>query len=153
MKLDVEAAELRSLLDSPSPATITFHNDDGVAVTSPVWFQLAGSSFEFVIAESDPKLAHVRGDSRCLLLIFEAVPPFRGVQVRQTATVSRDEDSQARLAIAQRYLGAEAGRAYADPAARPPGWVVRLPVAAARAWSLNLPGGQNPLLAAGSGCE
>jgi len=34
------------------------------------------------------------------------------------------------------YLGPEGGRAYADPARRPPGFVIRLPMSAARAWDL-----------------
>ena len=140
MKLDVHGPELRSLVDSPAPATVTLYNGEGQAITSPVWFRLFGSSFEFVIAGSDPKLAHIRRDNRCLLLIFEATPPFRGVMVGDRATVAFDATSEARLAIATRYLGPRAGRMYADAGTRPPGWIVRLPIDGARAWSLGLEG-------------
>lgn len=136
MKLDAQAAEVRSLLDAPSPATITLYREDGEAITSPVWFQVVDEAFEFVVAASDSKLGHLRRDPRCVLLIFEARPPFRGVMVRDRATVRFDEGAQARLAIATRYLGPEAGRAYADLGRRPPGWIVRLPREAARAWDL-----------------
>ena len=87
-------------------------------------------------ATSDRKLAHLRRDPRCVLLIFEAAPPFRGVMVRERASIVVDEGAQARLAIATRYLGPRGGRAYADLDRRPPGWVLRFPVAAARAWHL-----------------
>jgi hypothetical protein len=35
-----------------------------------------------VIAEGDVKLTHLRRDRRCVLVVFEAIPPFRGVEVR-----------------------------------------------------------------------
>ena len=136
MKLDVRADELRTLLEAASPATLTLYGDDGEAITSPVWFQVADDAFEVVVAASDHKLAHLRRDPRCVLLIFEATPPFRGVMVRDQAGMEFDEGARVRLAIATRYLGPEAGRAYADLDRRPPGWVVRLPVAAARGWHL-----------------
>jgi PPOX class probable F420-dependent enzyme len=136
MKLDLDAAELRSLFDAPSPATLTLHGENGEAVTSPVWFRVAGDTFEVVIAASDRKLEHLRRDPRCVLLIFESSRPFRGVEVRGRATFVPDEGAQARLAIASRYLGPEAGRAYADLGRRPPGVVVRLPASSARAWDL-----------------
>jgi len=136
MKVDLAAAGMRSLLDAPSPATLTLYREDGEAITSPVWFRVHDDAFEVVVAATDHKLEHLRRDPRCVLLVFEAVRPFRGVQVRGRATLEPDEGARARLAIASRYLGPEAGRAYADLARRPPGFVVRLPISAARAWDL-----------------
>lgn len=136
MKLAVGSDELRSLLESPSPAALTIYREDGEAITSPVWFRTHDDAFEIVMAATDRKLAHLLRDPRCLLLIFEASPPFRGIVARTQATLARDEGSAARLAIASRYLGADLGAAYADPELREPGWVVRVPMSAARAWSL-----------------
>ncbi len=136
MKLDIGADELRSLLESPSPATMTVMRADGEPVTSPVWFRLHDEAIEFVVAASDAKLEHLRRDPQCVLLIFEAVRPFRGVLVRDRATLSLDDGAQARLAIATRYLGRDHARQYADLDRRPPGWIVRVPVAAGRGWSL-----------------
>lgn len=136
MKLDVRAGELRTLLEAPSPATLTLYRDDGEAITSPVWFRVADASFEVVVAASDHKLAHLRRDPRCILLIFEAASPFRGVLVRDRARLRLDHDSRARLAIATRYLGPDGGRAYADLDRRAPGWVISLPMAMGRAWHL-----------------
>ena len=136
MKFDVGDPRLASLLDDPSPATLTLYRENGEAITSPVWFRVAGDSFEMVVAASDPKLPHLRRDPRCLLLIFEAIPPFRGAMVRGLASLAPDEGSEVRLAIASRYLGPPRGRAYADVERRLPGFTLRLPVAAARAWDL-----------------
>ena len=136
MKLDPLDPKLRSLIDEPSPATLTIYGDDGQAITTPVWFRLAGDAFEVIVAAADPKLEHLRRDPRSLLVIFEALPPFRGIQVRAAASIVPNEGAQTRLAIASRYLGPEGGRAYADLSRRPPGFVIRVPLETARAWDL-----------------
>jgi hypothetical protein len=136
VKLDAMGPEMRSLLDEPSPATLTLQNENGEVVTSPVWFRLSGDALEVVVAATDQKLVHLQRDPHCALLIFEALRPFRGLLVSASADVVPDEGSRARLAIASRYLGDDAGRAYADLARRPPGFVVRLPAGAARPWDL-----------------
>lgn len=134
--MDLADPELRSLLDGPSPATLTLHREDGEAITSPVWFRVDGDAFEVVIAANDRKLERLRRDPRALLLIFEATWPYRGVQVRGRVTIEPDDGARTRLAIASRYLGPEGGRAYADLARRPPAFVLRLPLGAAHAWDL-----------------
>lgn len=82
MKLDVTATDIQSLVDAPSPATITLYREDGEAVTSPVWFRVIDDAFEVVVAASDRKLELLRHDPRAIVLIFEASVPFRGVQAR-----------------------------------------------------------------------
>ncbi|MBA2634717.1 MAG: pyridoxamine 5'-phosphate oxidase family protein [Chloroflexi bacterium] len=57
----------------------------------------------------DRKLEHLRRDPRCVLLIFETVPPFRGVRVRGRATIEPDTNATTRLAIASRYWEARRG--------------------------------------------
>lgn len=136
MKVDAQSDELRPLLEAASPATLTLYREDGEAVTSPVWFRATDDAFEVVIAASDPKLAHLQRDPRCVLLVFEATAPFRGLMIRDRASLAPDDGARVRLAIASRYLGADAGRAYADLQRRPPGWIVRLRMDEARAWSL-----------------
>ena len=137
MKLAEARAEMQSLLDAPSPATLTLFGPGGEPVTTPVWFRYTGDNFEVVMALKDQKLEFVRRDPRCTLMIFETEPPFRGVRVRAKAELAPDEDSATRLAIATRYLGAEAGRRYADLGRRPAGFVVRLRAGFAKAWDLS----------------
>ena|SRR5215213_10051355 len=136
MKLDVAAAEIQLLLEAPSPATITVYREDGEAITSPVWFRVNDDAFEVVVAARDRKLALLQHVPRAIVLIFEASVPFRGVQARGRVSIEPDDRARTRLAIASRYLGAEAGRAYADLDRRPPGFVVRLSLGTADAWNL-----------------
>ena len=84
-----------------------------------------------------PAGANSSATARCLLRIFETERPFRGIELRTLAKIVPDEGARSRLAIASRYLGSAAGRAYADVARRPPGFVLRLALSAARGWDLS----------------
>lgn len=136
MKLSDLAESMQSLFDAPSPATLTLYRADGAALVSPVWFRLHEGMFEVVVARQDPKVDLLRSDPRAILLIFETVPPFRGVRVIGLVTLDPDEGAKARLAIASRYIGPDPGRAYADLDRRPPGFIIRWPIDTARAWDL-----------------
>jgi len=123
-----------SLLDAPAPAVLTTYRRDGAAVASPVWFRCTGDAFEVVIADGDVKLRHLAVRPDCSLLVFEAVPPFRGVRVSGRASLLREGVAEARRAIATRYLGPDAGERFT--AARGPGVILRLPAGGARTWDL-----------------
>ncbi|MDQ2853598.1 MAG: pyridoxamine 5'-phosphate oxidase family protein [Chloroflexota bacterium] len=100
------------LLEAPSPAALAVYRADGSVHLSPVWYRwTADRAFEVVIAPGDGKLTHLESDRRVSLLIFEAVPPFRGVEVRGVADLRTDGVADARLAIASRYLGTAGGKA------------------------------------------
>ena len=73
---------LRTLLEAPSPAVLATYRKDGSALVSPVWFRWNAEAFEVVIAEGDVKLRHLARDPRCLLVVFETVRPFRGIEAR-----------------------------------------------------------------------
>src|SRR3954468_7816837 len=94
MKLDPVDASLASLLGDPSPATLTLYREGGRPITSPVWFRLEGDWFEVVVAATDRKLDFLRADPRCTLLVFEAVKPFRGVEVTGEATIAPDDGAR-----------------------------------------------------------
>jgi len=124
-----------SLLEAPSPAVLTTYRTDGTAVASPVWFQFRDGGFEVVIAEGDVKLRHLAASPQCSLVVFEAVPPFRGVRVQGKPTLTRQGASEARRSIADRYLGREQGERFAAQRAAA-GVLLRLPALHARAWDL-----------------
>jgi PPOX class probable F420-dependent enzyme len=131
-----ELTELQSLLEAPSPAVLATYRKDGSALLTPVWFRWTGEAFEIVIAEGDVKLAHLQRDPRCTLLVFEAVPPFRGVEIRSVPTLVEGDVTAARAEIAGRYLGAEAGEQFAAERRSRPGVLLRLVPDAPRTWSL-----------------
>ena len=74
--------DVQSLLDAPSPAVLTTYRKDSSALTTPVWFRFHEDRFEVVLAEGDVKRQHLARTPSCLLVVFEAVPPFRGVEVK-----------------------------------------------------------------------
>jgi hypothetical protein len=125
-----------SLLSAPSPAVLTTYRRDGSALTSPVWFRRQHDVLEVVIAAGDTKLKHLSRRPECSLTVFEAVPPFRGVTIKQTPELVAGNVTEARLAIATRYLGAERGRAFAQQR-KPEGTVLRFALGDARAWDLS----------------
>jgi PPOX class probable F420-dependent enzyme len=131
-------ARFRSLFDSPSPAVLTTYRADGTALVSPVWFRWADGAFEVVVAEGDIKLRHLARDPRCILVVFEAVPPFRGVEVRGVPELVEGDVTAARESIAGRYLGIDAGKRFAGERRSHPGVVVRLNAVAPRVWDLSV---------------
>jgi PPOX class probable F420-dependent enzyme len=129
--------DLRSLLDAPSPAVLTTYRVDGRAFTTPVWFRRHQGSFEVVIADGDVKLGNLARDPRCSLVVFETVPPFRGVRVDGEAVMRRDHGGEVRAAIAERFLGPVDGARFVAARTSTPGVVLSLPVGDARAWDLS----------------
>lgn len=128
--------EFATLFQAPSPAVLTTYRKDGTAVTSPVWFRFRGDTFEVVIAENDVKLRHLAARPECELLVFETVPPFRGMRVRSDQPIlTRDGAQQARQDIASRYLGEERGKRFAAERTST-GILLRLPADHAKAWDL-----------------
>src|SRR5262249_54383019 len=87
------------------------------------------------IAKGDVKLAHLARDPMCVLVVFEAVPPFRGLEVRAAAELVEIDVTPVRAAIAGRYLGSAAGEAFAAERRSKPGVLLRL-AAEPRTWSL-----------------
>jgi PPOX class probable F420-dependent enzyme len=130
-------APMRSLLEAASPAVLTTYRRDGSAFVSPVWFRWTDDAFEVVIAEGDAKLRHLDRDARCSLLVFESVPPFRGVEARGIAELVACDVTPMRRAIAGRYLGDEAGLVFAEARRAKPGVLLRLRDAQPRVWDLS----------------
>jgi len=128
---------VRSLLEAPSPAVLTTYRKNGSANVSPVWFRWSEEGFEVVIARGDNKLRHLARDPRCVLVVFEAVPPFRGVEVRGVCRLVECDVTPVRADIAGRYLGVDAGARYAEQRRSRPGVLVRLPAGSPRVWDLS----------------
>ena len=127
---------MRSLLEAPAPAVLTTYRRDGSALVTPVWFRWTGETFEVVIAVGDVKLKHLERDPRCTLVVFEAVRPFRGVEVRGTAELVDCDVTPMRTAIAGRYLGADDGARFAAARRSKPGVLLRLVPETPRVWDL-----------------
>jgi len=127
---------LGSLLEAPAAAVLTTYRRDASVLTSPVWFRWSGEAFEVVVAIGDVKLQHLARDPRCVLVVFEAVRPFRGIEVRERAEIVECDVSEARAAIAGRYLGGVDGARFVAARAAKPGVVVRIVPTEPRVWDL-----------------
>jgi len=127
----------RSLLEAPSPAVLTTYRKDSSASVSPVWFRWSDGAFEVVVAKGDLKLRHLARDPRCALVVFEAVRPFRGVEVRGVAELIECDVTELRAAIAGRYLGADDGARFAAERRSKPGVLLRLVADSPRVWDLS----------------
>jgi hypothetical protein len=68
--------------------------------------------------------------------VFETVPPFRGLEVRGEPELTEDDVTEARIAIAGRYLGRARGRRFAAQRRSPRGVLLRLTPANPRVWDL-----------------
>jgi Pyridoxamine 5'-phosphate oxidase len=104
---------------------------------SPVWFRWADDVLEVLIAEGDAKLRHLARDPRCVLVVFEAVLPFRGVEIRGTPELLEGDMASIRADIAGRYLGVVAGERFASARRSKPGVLLRLRAAEPRIWDLS----------------
>jgi PPOX class probable F420-dependent enzyme len=122
------------LLEASSPAVLATYRKDGSAFLSPVLFRWHGGAFEIVVAEDDVKLRHLRRDRRCALVVFEAEPPFRGVEVHGEAELVEGDVAPVRAEIAGRYLGGAQGVRFAEDRKSEPGVLVRIAPVAPRVW-------------------
>jgi hypothetical protein len=127
---------VRSLLDAPSPAVLATYRKDGSALVTPIWFQWNRAAFEIVIAEDDVKLSHLKRDRRCVLVVFESVPPFRGIEVRGEPELVQCDVTSVRSSIAGRYLGVRDGERFAHERRAKPGVLLRLIPVSPRVWDL-----------------
>lgn len=107
-----------------------------MALTTPVWFRFNEGAFEVVLAEGDVKRQHLARTARCLLVVFEVVPPFRGVEVKGEPELIDGDVTEVREAIAGRYLGVERGRRFAASRRSSRGTLLRLVPHDPRVWDL-----------------
>jgi hypothetical protein len=128
--------DVGSLIEAPSPAVLTTYRKDGSALTTPVWFRLHDGAFEVVLAEGDVKRQHLARTPTCLLVIFETLPPFRGVEVKGQPDLVDGDVTIAREAIAIRYLGGESGRRFVASRRSSRGTLLRLVPRNPRIWDL-----------------
>jgi len=103
-------AELRLL------AVLATYRRDGTVLLSPVWHEWRDGGFNVVTGSRDVKAAHLRRDPQAGIVVCEHSPPYRGVELRCRAQLLTAGVGDAVKRIASRYLGPEAGAAYAERA-------------------------------------
>ncbi len=135
-RMDTDWVErMRTMLEAPSPAVLTTYRRDDSTLATPVWYRWHEGAFEIVIAKGDVKLGHLARRPECILVVFETVLPFRGLEVRGTPEIVDMDVTPVRIAIAGRYLGKAEGERYAAQRKKS-GVLVRLAADHPRIWDL-----------------
>jgi PPOX class probable F420-dependent enzyme len=124
--------DLGDLAELPLLAVLATGRQDGTVLLSPVWHEWRDGGFTVVTGSHDVKAAHLRRDPRASIVVCEHSPPYRGVEVRCRAQFATTGVDDAVRRIASRYLGPDAGAAYADQGADD--LIIRLEPGELRAW-------------------
>jgi PPOX class probable F420-dependent enzyme len=132
MRRDIPLSELADFLELPIVAVLATYRRDGGVLLSPVWHRFRDGGFDVMVYPTDIKVRHLRRDPRASILVYENEPPYRGVELRTTAQLFELAGSDAALDMSIRYLGQEAGEAYA--AASGDTTLIRLEPGDVRTW-------------------
>lgn len=131
MRTGLAVEDLGDFLLRPLLATLATYGRDGLVLLSPVWFEWREGGFNIAIGRNDVKARHLRRDPRASVVVAEAEPPMRGLEIRGRARMlpqSPDVDRR----IVERYVSAAEVDEYL--AELPPGVLVRLEPGELRAW-------------------
>jgi PPOX class probable F420-dependent enzyme len=132
MRRNLTVDDLGDLVELRLLAVLATYRRDGTVLLSPVWHQWREGGFDVVTGSQDVKAAQLRRDPRASIVVCEHSPPYRGVEVRCHARLVTAAAGDVVRRIASRYLGAEAGAAYADSSGDD--LVIRLEPGDLRAW-------------------
>ena len=135
MRKDLTVDDLGDLLELPVLATLATHRKDGSILLSPVWHEWADGGFSISIWAQDIKAKNLARDPRTTVIVAENELPYRGIEVSGKATVEALPDLMPLVRrLAQRYMGKEAGIAYAETFADDALGLIRLTPGTVRAW-------------------
>ena len=116
MRKDLTIEDLGDLVQLPLLAVLATYRRDGSVLLSPVWHEWYDGGFQVVTSSNNVKAVQLARDPRASIVVCEHIPPYRGVEGRCHARLATPTARDAVRRIASRYLGAEAGAAYADSA-------------------------------------
>jgi PPOX class probable F420-dependent enzyme len=132
MRKDLTMDDLGDLAELRLLAVLATYRRDGTVLLSPVWHEWRDGGFRVVTSSRGAKAAHLRRDPRASIVVCEHSPPYRGVELRGNARLLTAGVEDAMKRIASRYLGREAGAAYAERA--DDDLLIRLEPGDLRAW-------------------
>jgi PPOX class probable F420-dependent enzyme len=132
MGRELQLSDLEGFLALPRVAVLATYRRDGTVLLSPVWHTWRDGGFDVLTEAKDVKVRHLRRDPRASIVVYDDEPPYRGVEIRTTATIAETATRDALRDVAVRYLGREAGEAYA--AGSPECVRIRLEPGNVRAW-------------------
>jgi PPOX class probable F420-dependent enzyme len=136
MRTDLVPEDLADMLRQPLIAVLATRRADDTVLLSPVWYEWRDGGFEvWVGSPEEGKVRHIRRDPRVSIVVANADPPYKGVEVRGKATIleSAEHFYGVLERTARRYYGDERGMALVAEYPKP-GVVLRIEPGDARAW-------------------
>ena len=105
----------QQLLASPLPARLAYSWSDGTPRVVPIWFHWDGVALTLGCPIKAPKISALEANPAVAITIDSATFPYHALFLRGSAEVTRVDDVTDEYAwSAERYFGAEQGRAWAD---------------------------------------
>jgi len=133
MKTNLGPNDLGDLLEQPLIGVLATRRSDDTTMLSPVWFDWHDGVFRiWADSETNGKVRHVRRDPRVSFVVANAEWPYKGVEVRGTATISTDDFYEVLGRTARRYMGPEDEERMVG--STPPGVVIRIEPTVVRGW-------------------
>ncbi len=133
MRRQLKPEDVAPLLVAPKCATLATYRRDGTVLLSPVWHEWREGGFNVHLGGGGINARLVRRDSRASIVVYEDAPPYAGIELRGGARLTSEDERDILRRLAVRYLGEQAGNAYAD-AATWQGIVLRLEPGDLRIW-------------------
>ena len=135
MRKNLTVSDLGDLVDLPLLAVLATYRRDGTVLLSPVWHEWRDGGFQVITRSDDVKARHLQRDPRASIVVCEHSPPYRGVEVRGFAQLVTAGVAEVVKRVASRYLGVQAGGAYADTGADD--LLIRIEPGELRAWDFS----------------
>ena len=123
--------QLDGLLDEVHLAHLATIRKDGTVLLSPLWYIWEDGGFTIGMAAGDGKLKHLAREPRVTIVVGEDAFPYRGFEMRGTATLLDIPYGPTIRRIATRYVGAKGADYYDDDHG---GTVVRIEPGDMRGW-------------------
>ena len=101
----IQDPEVRELLTGQNYATISTFNPDGTITSSVVWISGEDGTVAVNSAIGRRWPSNLDRDPRVTVLVQEAGNPYRYVEIRGTATGTRDGADEHINALSQKYIG------------------------------------------------
>ncbi len=134
MRKNLRPEDLGDFLDQPKCATLATHFNDGSILMSPVWYEWKNGGFTVAVVADDVKVRHVQRDAQVSISVAEDVAPYRGIEVRGTAKIDRNDALETMRRIAVRYLGPKQGEVYFAAVGQVDLALIRIEPAKLRVW-------------------
>jgi PPOX class probable F420-dependent enzyme len=133
MRTGLRPEDLGDFLEQPLVAVLATRRQDDSVLLSPVWFEWRDGRISlWAVSLADGKVRHMVRDPRVSIVVANSDWPYKGIEVRGTATISSDGFYDILGRTATRYLGEESAERMVST--YKPGVVIGIEADSIRVW-------------------